>query len=272
MFDQRVWYANNRERILERRNAIRAADPERNKNNHRLYLKYRDRALARKKLLRTEQPEKMLAIKRAWAVANREKINRHRRESYWRNPKKARLATAMYRKMHRLECLNGNANWIKNNKEHVREYQRSYYHKRKEADKEYLNSAAKAWRSINHHKLKGITRRHYLKCKIKIISTATIRNRKRKEAMPPWVDRSAIEAFYAEAQKRTKETGIKHHVDHRMPLVHKRFSGLHVPWNLQVLTATENISKGNRVAHCQDVDLLLHSPIGKHGQASPRDP
>ena len=68
-------------------------------------------------------------------------------------------------------------------------------------------------------------------------------------ATPPWLTKehfSQIEAFYIEAVRLTKETGILHHVDHIIPLQGKDVCGLHVPWNLQILTAAENTSKSNK--------------------------
>lgn len=66
-------------------------------------------------------------------------------------------------------------------------------------------------------------------------------------ATPAWANVDEIAKKYAEAARMTKETGILHHVDHIWPLKGIGFVGLHVEYNLQILTATDNLSKGNRV-------------------------
>lgn len=73
----------------------------------------------------------------------------------------------------------------------------------------------------------------------------------KSRACPSWVynDKSLrreIDEVYKMAEDMTNKTGILHHVDHVVPLRGKDVSGLHVPWNLQVLPGSENCSKSNK--------------------------
>lgn len=78
--------------------------------------------------------------------------------------------------------------------------------------------------------------RHYAK----IVQRVRLRDAALKMRTPTWANREAIDAIYAEAQ-RTNMT-----VDHIVPLRGKTVSGLHVEYNMQLLTHEQNARKGNR--------------------------
>lgn len=65
-----------------------------------------------------------------------------------------------------------------------------------------------------------------------------------QRATPPWLTaehKQSIREMYELAAM------LGMHVDHIMPLRGETSSGLHVPWNLQLLAPVENIKKGNKI-------------------------
>ena len=71
-------------------------------------------------------------------------------------------------------------------------------------------------------------------------------NLKRK---PRWIKdvfEKEIKEMYQMATELEKVFPWKMHIDHRIPKQGKLVSGLHVPWNLEILPWFENIKKGNK--------------------------
>jgi hypothetical protein len=113
-------------------------------------------------------------------------------------------------------------------------------------EKERQKKSHRRWVTVNKERdrlnQRAWDRRNHAK-----VNTKTARRKAKKiQATPFWADLEAISSFYAEADRLTRETGIPHHVDHIVPLRHHLVTGLHVPANLRVITAAENLAKGNR--------------------------
>lgn len=76
--------------------------------------------------------------------------------------------------------------------------------------------------------------------------------RKRTEAIdmatPVWLtpqQKAEIASMYEEARKLSS-SGTKYEVDHIVPLHGAVVCGLHVPWNMRVVSKDENNRRGNR--------------------------
>lgn len=108
------------------------------------------------------------------------------------------------------------------------------------ANPEKKRSSDAAWAAANPEKYRAL----------RVAKSRRYHTRK-DQRCPTWLtldDHAQIQAFYVEAQRLTGITGVVHAVDHVVPLHGAHVSGLHVPWNLQVLTRAENSAKGNRYA------------------------
>jgi 5-methylcytosine-specific restriction endonuclease McrA len=82
----------------------------------------------------------------------------------------------------------------------------------------------------------------------KVNARTARRHASKMQATPKWMspdDYWVIEQAYELAALRTKMFGAPWEVDHIVPLRGKTVSGLHTPWNLQVVTQAENRRKSN---------------------------
>jgi 5-methylcytosine-specific restriction endonuclease McrA len=87
------------------------------------------------------------------------------------------------------------------------------------------------------------------------------RRRKHREATPPWLTRkqkSAIRQLYQIAITNSRITGEQYVVDHIYPLRSDVVCGLHVPWNLRVITQQQNLQKSNTLP--EDGEALAFPP------------
>ncbi len=79
---------------------------------------------------------------------------------------------------------------------------------------------------------------------------ARLRTIRKLRAAPQWLtpqQKAEIKECYTKAKWLERHHGGKWHVDHIIPLKGKNVSGLHVPWNLQVISAEQNLRKSNKV-------------------------
>ena len=161
-----------------------------------------------------KDPEVKKQKDREYAAKNREAARLRAKAWYKENTERAKANSKLWREQNPERFRETIKRWEKENKERVRKVN-------------------KAWKKANKHKVNASTR---------------MRQAAKLNATPPWLNEDhkfMLEEIYELRDLRTQATGVVHHVDHIVPLRGAEVCGLHVPWNLQVIPASDNIRKGN---------------------------
>ncbi len=114
-------------------------------------------------------------------------------------------------------------------------------------NKERRKESFAAWCKANPDRQKERYRQWVDSNRASVYARTAARVAAQRRAIPAWADQERIRSIYAEAVRLSRETGVRHEVDHFYPLKGEMVSGLHVETNLQILTRSENARKRNKM-------------------------
>lgn len=134
-------------------------------------------------------------------------------------------------------CRDSNAK----HKSRVEAYRKEY----QKANKDRI-FAARAARLTERREVKRLWRKNNLGL---VLADSANRRAAKLQRTPAWLtefDLLKIKCLYQLAAMRNRESGYDWHVDHIIPLQGANVCGLHVPSNLRVIPAIDNMRKSNQ--------------------------
>lgn len=178
---------------------------------------------------REKNLERKRQMDRDYAAANRESARTKTRLWTLANPERKKETDRRYYETNREQIREQSATYRARNRKTIQAKKRAY----QQENREELLARQKAWKQAN----KG-----------KVLANVAFRKARKKQATPPWLTkgpRREMRDLYETAELFRSQLNEDFHVDHIVPINHPLVCGLHVPWNLQILTATDNLQKGN---------------------------
>lgn len=118
----------------------------------------------------------------------------------------------------------------------VNQYQREWRAKNPVKMRTYL----KTYRDKNPELIKSLNKKWVQNNPDKVRKMGRLTQAARRACMPKWADRAAIKSIYDNCP-------LGHQVDHIVPIKGESICGLHVEYNMQYLTASQNLKKSNRL-------------------------
>lgn len=186
--------------------------------------------LARKQWA-TANPDRVKELNRRWVAKDPERNRAKTREWAAANLDRKKESDRAYRSENAERLRERHADWVTRN-----------------AEQQAASRRAKRLENLDAERAKN---REWKRSNPDQVAAANARRKARKlKACPSWLTaehHQRMRQFYADARQRTLSTGVPHQVDHIVPLLGAAVCGLHVPWNLQVLTAEENVKKSNKL-------------------------
>lgn len=158
------------------------------------------------------------------------------------DPDRAKVVSRNYYMANKEKSLQKTKKYYRENKEHMHVLARNGYLRNREA----RLAREKERRLANPELFKEKSRKYRARYPHRAAANVRRYQVRKLHATPKWANKFFIDEIYDLAVLRTKYLGIKHEVDHIVPLRSPLVCGLHVEHNLQVIPRSVNIEKGNR--------------------------
>jgi hypothetical protein len=183
----------------------------------------------------------ILAANKSWAKDNKEKFKAYSKKFTETEHRKAYLKE--YKEQNKAAIQQKVKRYKKENADKIKESSRLYRENNLGACKE----TQRKYRLENKERVLQSSARYREKNKSKYARYRSHRRARERRAQPHWLspeDILRMDLIWKLRELKSFVAGVDHEVDHIVPLNGKTVCGLHVPWNLRLITRTENRKKG----------------------------